>query len=56
MSPSDFQNRISSWIKGVDEQEGGRDRALVGFFGQVKKNVTDSGKDFQKLVEGPCRK
>jgi hypothetical protein len=43
-------------LKEVDEHEGGRDKALVGFFGQVKKNVIDSGKDFVKLVEGPCRR
>ena len=40
----------------MDEHDGGRDKALVGFFGQVKKNVIDSGKDFVKLVEGPCRR
>ena len=56
LSATDFQNRINNWIKEVDEQEGGRDKALVGFFGQVKKNVTDSGKDFQKIIEGPCKR
>jgi hypothetical protein len=55
-SSTDFSNRISTWLKEVDEHEGGRDKALVGFFGQVKKNVIDSGKDFVKLVEGPCRR
>lgn len=53
---TEFQNRISTWIEEVDEHEGGRDKALVGFFGQVKKNVIDSGKDFQKLVEGSCKR
>jgi len=55
-SSTDFSNRIATWLKEVDEHEGGRDKALVGFFGQVKKNVIDSGKDFVKLVEGPCRR
>jgi hypothetical protein len=55
-SPSDLQNRIAAWVEAVDEHEGGRNKALVGFFGQVKKNVVDSGKDFHKLVELPCQR
>jgi hypothetical protein len=56
LSAADFEKRLSPWLKEVDEHEGGREKAIVAFFGTVKKNISESGKDFTTCVEAPCHR
>lgn len=47
---------MSTWLAEVDAHEGGRDRAVVAYFGTVKKNLTEAGKDFSVCVEATCHR
>jgi len=56
ISAVDLEQRMSGWLKEVDEHEGGREKAVVMFFGQIKKNLLDLGKDFTTCVDAPCQR
>jgi hypothetical protein len=56
ISAVDLEQRMSPWLKEVDEHEGGREKAVVAFFGVVKKNLQDLGKDFTTCVDVPCQR
>lgn len=56
LSAADMETRMSAWLAEVDAHEGGRERAVVAHFGTVKRNLTESGKDFSVCVEAPCHR
>lgn len=55
LSSVDFENRIKSWLKEVDESVG-RDKALVVYFGKVKEDLGKMGVEYDPVVAATCRR
>ncbi|WWD22759.1 hypothetical protein CI109_107252 [Kwoniella shandongensis] len=49
----DFADRLSDWLNYLDEN-GGREQAIVVWFSNVKKELTNKGVDFTAVISTTC--